>query len=71
MAKRLVDIDDEVLAQARLALGTSTLKDTVNTALEEAVKAAQRRALTRDDLRRFAEAARDLGDPDVMARAWD
>jgi Arc/MetJ family transcription regulator len=71
MAKRLVDIDEDVLAQARLALGTSTLKDTVNTALEEAVKAAQRRALTREDLRRFAEAARDLGDPDVMARAWD
>jgi Arc/MetJ family transcription regulator len=30
MTKRLVDIDDEVLDEARRALGTRTLKDTVN-----------------------------------------
>jgi hypothetical protein len=28
MTKRLVDIDDEVLEEARRALGTTTLKDT-------------------------------------------
>jgi len=71
VAKRLVEIDDEVLENARRALGTSTIKDTVNTALEESVKAARRRAITPENLRRFAEATRDLGDPEVMAKAWD
>ena len=70
MTKRLVDIDDDLLEQARLRLGTTTLKDTVNTALQETVKAARRAAITHDDLRAFAEAARDLGDPEVMAKAW-
>ena len=71
MTKRLVDIDDEVLAAARAALGTSTLKETVNTALEEAADTARRRAVTPETLQRFAELARDLRDPDVMARAWE
>lgn len=72
MTKRLVDIDEEILTQAREALGTKTLKDTVNLALAEtAARGAVRRALARDELRRFAEAAKDLGDPEVMARAWE
>jgi Arc/MetJ family transcription regulator len=71
MTKRLVDIDDAVLDEARQVLGTSTLKDTVNAALTETVKAARRRAITKEDLRRAAEACKDLGDPEVMARAWD
>ena len=71
MTKRLVDIDDDLLEQARLHLGTTTLKDTVNTALQETVKAARRRRITHDDLRVFADAARDLGDPLVMAKAWE
>ena len=33
MTKRLVDVDDEVLAEARKVLGTTTLKDTVNTSI--------------------------------------
>ncbi len=70
MTKRLVDVDDEVLEKAREVLGTTTLKDTVNASLAETVKAAHRRALTREDLKLFAEAARDLGDPEVMAKAW-
>ena len=32
---------------------------------------ARRQRLTVDDLRRLAEACRDLDDPAVMARAWD
>ena len=71
MTKRLVDIDDDLLEQARLQLGTTTMKDTVNSALQETVKAARRHAITHDDLRIFAEAARDLGDPQVMAMAWE
>lgn len=71
MTKRLVEIDDQVLEDARQALGTVTIKDTVNTALEESVKAAYRRAITQEDLQRFAEACKDLGDPEVMAKAWE
>lgn len=71
MTKRLVDIDDEVLEAARRALGTTSLKSTVNTALEEVASSAHRRRLTREDLKLFAEAVRDLGDPDVMAKAWE
>lgn len=70
MAKRLVDSDDEVLQEARRALGTATIKDTVNTALDETVKGSRRRVLTAEQLRRAAEACQDLGDPEVMARAW-
>lgn len=39
--KHLVDLDEDLLANARSALGTSTIKDTVNEALRRA--AQQRR----------------------------
>ncbi|MGI8875619.1 MAG: type II toxin-antitoxin system VapB family antitoxin [Egibacteraceae bacterium] len=71
MVKRLVDIDDDVLEEARRVLGASTIKETVNTALEETVKAAWRRSITREDLQRAGELLQDLGDPEVMAKAWD
>ena len=71
MTKRLVDIDDEVLEQARRALGTRTLKDTVNRSLEQAASDAYHGVITTEDLAAFAAAARDLGDPEVMARAWE
>ena len=48
MAKTLVDIDEELLAEATTALGTSTKKDTVNSALRFAVdesRARRERAL--------------------------
>lgn len=35
MTKRLVDIDDDVLGAARAELGTTTLKETVNQALQQ------------------------------------
>lgn len=44
MVKRLVDIDDELLARAKEALGVDTMKDAVNQSLEEVVKQQQRRA---------------------------
>jgi len=46
MSKRLVDINDDLLQAAREAFGTTTIKDTVNTSLEESVRAAHRRSLT-------------------------
>ncbi len=38
-------IDDELVASARLALGTSGLKDTIDLALREVVRADRRRRL--------------------------
>ena len=37
MAKRLVDIDDDLLERARSIAGTKTIKETVNTALRRLV----------------------------------
>ena len=71
MTKRLVDIDDEVLEKARLALGTTTLKDTVNESLRAAVQASRRRALTPEDIAAFVEATEDLRNPEIMAKAWE
>lgn len=71
MTKRLVDIDDEVLDEARRILGTTTLKETVNTALAESVRSGRRRSVTASDLARVGEMLADLGDPEVMARAWE
>jgi Arc/MetJ family transcription regulator len=69
MTERLVDIDDEALEDARRALGTTTLEETVNIALRE-TGAQHRRPLTMEDLVAFAEAIKDARDPEVMARAW-
>jgi Arc/MetJ family transcription regulator len=70
MTKRLVDVDDDLLEQARQVLGTTTLKDTVNESLRGTVRSARRKTITKEDLAVFAEAAKDLGNPEVMAQAW-
>lgn len=71
MTKRLVDIDDDVLEQARRVLGTVTLKDTVNASLRDTVRSARRRAITDADVARFVRATDDLRNPAVMAKAWE
>ncbi len=56
MAKTLLDLDEDLLAEATAALGTSTKKDTVTEALRCAVAASRdrrRRALA--DLQRVAD----------------
>jgi Arc/MetJ family transcription regulator len=67
MAKTLIEIDDQYLAAAQRELGTTTKKDTVNTALREvAAQAARRR-----DLRRLSSRSLpDLEDEQVMRAAW-
>ncbi len=40
MTKTLIDVDEELLAEATTALGTVTKKDTVNEALRKVVKTA-------------------------------
>lgn len=67
MTKRLVDIDDDVLQQARNALGDVTIKEAVNTGLREICDRRKRLHL----FHCIQELARsDLGDPTVMRGAW-
>ncbi|MGJ5827753.1 type II toxin-antitoxin system VapB family antitoxin [Streptomyces ossamyceticus] len=61
MAKTLIDIDEELLAEAAIAFGTKTKKDTVNAALRDGVE-RKKRALA---LARLAARA-DAGDFDVL-----
>jgi len=67
MSKRLVDIDDDLLAEATTILGASTMKDAVNRSLESVVVAARRR---RHADRLLDMRGLDLDDPQVMAGAW-
>ena len=41
MTKRLVEIPDELLVAAQAALGTATMKDTINRALMNSVSEAE------------------------------
>jgi Arc/MetJ family transcription regulator len=57
-----IDLDEEALIAAMAELGTSTKKDTVNTALREiAARNSRQRALER---------LLQLGDPEVGLQAW-
>jgi Arc/MetJ family transcription regulator len=55
MTRTVIDVDDDLVAEAAQALGTRTKKDTVNTALREVLE-NRRRALA---LTRLREAASD------------
>ncbi|HTZ27067.1 MAG TPA: type II toxin-antitoxin system VapB family antitoxin [Streptosporangiaceae bacterium] len=67
MAKTLIEIDEQYLAAAQRELGTTTKKDTVNTALREVAALAARRR----DLRRLLSGGLpDLEDEAVMQAAW-
>ena len=67
MTKRLVEIDDDVLAAARRELETPTIRATVDRALRDAVATAARR---RHVLRLQSGGLPDLGDDEVRAAAW-
>jgi Arc/MetJ family transcription regulator len=67
MTKRLVEIDDEVLAAARKALGADTIRATVHAALQEAASLALRRKFLE---RAAADGLPDLRDPEVLAGSW-
>lgn len=60
MTKVLIDIDDEALARAAEVLGTSTKKDTVNTALQETVRRLDRAAALAEMRDLVAEGGVDL-----------
>jgi Arc/MetJ family transcription regulator len=67
MSKHLVDIDNELLAEATSILGASTMKEAVNRSLESVVLAARRRSHA-DRLGTMA--GLDLDDSSVMSGAW-
>lgn len=65
--KTSFEVDFDKLEAARELLGTRTLTETVDAALEEVVKREQRRELV--DLL-FEPGVLEIDDPDVMAGAW-
>jgi len=67
MRKTTLVIDDDLIRDARAALGTSGIKDTIDQALRDAVaRQAQVRLMEF-----FGDPSRhDLNDPDVMKSAW-
>jgi Arc/MetJ family transcription regulator len=67
MTKKLIDIDEDTLAQATRILGAGTMKETVNRALVEVVLLAERRAHAE---RLAGMQGLDLDDHHIMAGAW-
>lgn len=67
MTKRLLDIDDSALEDARRILETGTMKDTVNEALRRVVRIEGSKAWV--DLM-ASEDLIDLRDARVMGGAW-
>lgn len=71
MTKRLVEIDDTLLDEARAATREETITGTVTAALRLAVEQMQRKE---EELRqRWAEVAplmKDLHNPEIMDGAW-
>jgi Arc/MetJ family transcription regulator len=63
--KRIVDIDDDALDAARKALGTSSIKDTVNAALAQ----AGRRAPTAEEIDAAFEVLGAVPN-DIREQAW-
>ncbi|MEO3746680.1 type II toxin-antitoxin system VapB family antitoxin [Plantactinospora sp. B5E13] len=56
MAKTLLDLDEELLAEATAALGTSTKRETVTEALRQAVESSrERRQRALADLQEVAD----------------
>ena len=65
--KTTIEIDDELLEQVRGALGTTTLKETVDEAFREVLRERARR----EEVEALSTMrGMDLDDDDVMAGAW-
>jgi hypothetical protein len=65
--KTSFEIDFGKVETAKQVLGTTTLTDTVDAALDEVIKLQQRRRLVE---LLFTPGRLQLDDPDVMAGAW-
>jgi Arc/MetJ family transcription regulator len=60
-----LDIDDDMLSQARKILGTRGVKDTVDEALREVVRREAGERIVR-----WLKENDDLHNPEIMERAW-
>lgn len=60
-----LEIDDDMLSQAREILGTKGVKDTVDEALREIVRREAGRRLIE-----WYKENEDLHNPEIMERAW-
>lgn len=67
MAKRLIEIDDELLEAAQRELGTGGVSDTVRLALQQAV-AKSARAREIEWLKQGGMA--EMADPEARAQVW-
>ena len=67
MSKTSVDIDSDLLEQARSLLGTSSIKETIHCALREIVRAEARR---QEVAALVAMDGLDLADGEIMKNAW-
>ena len=67
MAKKLIDIDIELLERAKELIGAETYKETVNAGLREIIATAARR---RQVERLLDPEPSDLDDPAIVASAW-
>jgi hypothetical protein len=65
--KTSFEVDFDKVESAKEILGTRTLTDTVDAALDEVIKLQQRRCLVE---MLFTPGQLQLDDPDVMAGAW-
>ena len=67
MTKRLIDIDDALLAETRRVTGAATMKAAVNAALRHLVESELRLR----HVRRLTDlAGTDIADDQVMSAAW-
>ena len=67
MRKTSVEVDSALIARVRVLLGTSTIKETIDMALRE----VERREARRQEIEALsAMDGLDLGDREVMAKAW-
>jgi Arc/MetJ family transcription regulator len=69
VTKRWIDIDEDLLEKAKVALGAATVDEAVDLALRWVVSSA--RGISKVDWDRFADATQDLSDPEVMRGAWE
>lgn len=65
--KTSFEVDFAKVESAKVILGTSTLTDTVDAALDEVIELQQRRRLVE---LLFTPGCLQLDDPEVMAGAW-
>ena len=66
--RTVIELDDDLLRDARRILDAKTIKETVNRALAEVVAGEARR---RELARLISGRGSDLADPEVMRAAWD